>query len=704
MRTRVRLLLIVAAAALAVTAAAARQAASQDDLRAAMTAAGAPPTGAMWLDGLDLAKMVQRRQTPRAGQTLARPRRARGARASGRGRGQGGRATGRGQGGRATGRGRGAATPSPISLGGVVYPHGIGTLSINELTIDLKGQATRFVSMVGLDDLAVGEASVGVEVWVDNRKKFESGVLHPGDAPKLVDVDLTGAHFLELSIDDGGDTSNGDYADWGGGLIFLRAGATTQPESWTFRSEPPPPIASGWPADPRINAPHITGGTPGRPFLFTIPATGDAPLTFAARNLPDGLTLDPASGIITGALRREGRTDVAITVSNARGRATGTLTIVGGADALALTPPLGWNSWNAWGASVDDAKVRAAADAMVASGLAAHGFQYINIDDGWEGTRDENGVLHPNAKFPDMKALADYVHSKGLKIGIYSSPGPRTCQGLPASQGHEAIDARTWAAWGIDFLKYDWCSYGSTDPTQPVADLQKPFRLMRDGLAGVDRDIVYSLDDYGMGRVWEWGAQVGGNLWRTTGDLTDVWSNMAAVGFRQFEAVRWSKPGHWTDPDMLVVGKVGWGPSVHDTRLTPNEQITHISLWALEAAPLLIGADMTQLDRFTSDLLMNDEVLAVDQDPLGRAAARVYQRERLELWARPLADGSIAAGLFNRGLEAAEMTATWNELGLSGARPVRDLWQHRDLGVANGAFTARVPAHGVVLVRIGPAR
>ena len=656
----------------------------QDTLRAAMTASE-PPAGAIWLDSLDLTKMVQRRQTPRAGQTLAR----------GRGRGAGAAAAPQPQ-----GRAAGAAAPTPITLGGVTYPHGIGTLSINELIVDLKGQATRFVSMVGLDDLAAGEASVSVEVWVDNRRKFASGVMHAGAPPQFVDVDLTGARFLELSIDDGGDTSNGDYADWGGGIIYLRPGATSQPESWTFPSEPAPALSSGWPAAPRINPPRVTGGTPGRPFLFRIPATGEAPLAFSAQNLPAGLTLDTATGIITGRIAREGRARVTLTVTNPRGRATSTLTIVGGTDALALTPPLGWNSWNVWGGSVDDAKVRAAADAMVTSGLAAHGYQYINVDDGWEGARDANGVLQPNAKFPDMKALTDYVHSKGLKIGIYSSPGARTCQGLPGSLGHEEIDAKTWAGWGFDLLKHDWCSYGSTDPKQAVADLQKPYIVMRDALAKVDRDIVYSLCQYGMGSVWEWGATVGGNLWRTTGDLTDVWSNMAAVGFRQDDKVRWSKPGHWTDPDMLVIGKVGWGPNIHDTRLTPNEQITHISLWSLQAAPLLIGADMTQFDKFTTDLMTNHEVLDVNQDPLGKAASRIYQRERLELWARPLADGSIAAGLFNRGLQAVEMTATWQELGVSGPRIVRDLWQQRDVGTFDRQFTARVPAHGAVMFRV----
>jgi len=651
---------------------------------AALRATEAPPN-AIWLDSLDLGKMVQRRETPRAGATLAR---------APRGRGAGGAATPAG--GRAA-----APAPQPITLGGIQYPHGIGTLSINELIIDLKGQATRFVAMVGLDDVAPAQGSVTVEVWVDNKKKVITPVLKTGDAPVKVDIDLTGARFLELTIDDGGDVSTGDYADWGGALIYLKPGATAQPETWTFPTEAPTPIASGWPAAPRINAPRITGGTPGRPFLFKIPATGDAPLTFAARNLPAGLTLDASTGIISGAIAREGTTVVDVTVTNARGRATNTLTVVGGADALALTPPLGWNSWNVWGQSVDAAKVTAAADAMVSSGLAAHGYQFVNIDDGWEGARDAGGVLRANAKFPDMKALTDSIHAKGLKVGIYSSPGARTCQGLPGSLGYEEIDARTWADWGFDVLKHDWCSYGSTNPDQAIADLQKPYIVMRDALAKTGRDFIYSLCQYGMGKVWEWGAEVGGHYWRTTGDLTDVWSNMAAVGFRQSDNVKWSRPGHWTDPDMLVIGKVGWGPNIHDTRLTPNEQITHISLWTIQAAPLLIGADMAQFDTFTTDLMTNHEVLEVNQDMLGKAGQRVWQQDRLEVWARPLSDGTHAVALFNRGLQAAAVTARWSDIGVTGRQVVRDLWRHSDIGTFANAFSTTVPAHGAMLVKVG---
>jgi alpha-galactosidase len=636
------------------------------------------PPNAIWLDSLDLSKMVQRRQTPRPGRSLAG-----------------------GSGGRRGGGGAAGPPGSPITLGGVTYQHGIGTLSINELIVDLKGQATRFLAMVGLNDNAGKQGSVTVEVWLDNRKILVSDVLRVGSPPLKVDVDLAGARFLELLIDDGNDVSTGDYADWAGGLIFLKADATARPESWTLPSEAPSPIASGWPAAPRINPPRITGGTPRRPFVFRIPATGEAPLTFAARNLPDGLSLNAKTGVISGAIARADRTDVEITVTNARGRATRTLTIVGGEDALALTPPLGWNSWNVWGRSVDDARVRAAADAMESSGLAAHGYQFISIDDGWEGVRDGQGVLQPNEKFPNMKALTDYIHAKGLKAGIYSSPGARTCEGLPGSLGHEETDARTWAGWGFDLLKHDWCSYGSTMPDQPLADLQKPYIVMRQALDRVNRDIVYSLCQYGMGKVWEWGEQVGGNFWRTTGDLTDVWSNMAAVGFRQAGRETWSKPGHWTDPDMLVIGKVGWGPNVHDTRLTPNEQITHITLWTIQAAPLLIGADMAQFDKFTTDLMTNHEVLEVNQDGLGRGGSRVWQQDRLEVWAKPLADGTTAVALFNRGLQAATVSARWSDIGVTSRQPVRDLWQQRDLGTFADRFSTRVPAHGAVLVKVG---
>lgn len=641
---------------------------------ATLRGATAPPNG-IWVDSLDLARLIGSRPA-RPGQAaiFVRPQ-----------------------------PGAPQSAPPPITLDGSVYQHGLGTTSHGELWVDLGGKAKRFVSMVGIDDgRRTGRGSVSFEVWLDGIKRFESGVIKAGQPPRPVALDLTGARTMVLYVDDAGDGTADDVADWAGAAIITETGAP-HPIAISPPVDSLPLLARSGSAEPRLNSPRITGATPGHPFLFRIPASGAGPLTFAARNLPAGLTLDARTGVITGALRKAGRTRVEVTVAGPQGRATATITIVGGVHRLALTPPMGWNSWNVWGGTVDDAKVRAAADALVASGLAAQGYTYVNIDDAWEGARDANGEITSNAKFPDMKALADYVHAKGLKIGIYSSPGPRTCQQRYAgSYQHEAQDARTWARWGFDYIKYDWCSYSEVEPNRDsLPGLQRPYRSLRAILDSLDRDFVYSLCQYGWGQVWTWGADVGGNLWRVTGDITDSWTSMSTIGFAQTGHEQYAGPGHWNDTDMLVVGKVGWGRELRDSRLTPNEQLTHISLWALQAAPLIIGADLTQLDEFTTNLLGNAEVLAVNQDPLGKAAGRSLRRGRTEVWARPLSDGTMAVGLFNRDLIAQTVSVRWSELGLRGDQRVRDLWRQRDLGPRRDSLSVVVPRHGVMLVKIG---
>lgn len=591
---------------------------------------------------------------------------------------------------------------NPISLNDVVYPHGIGTIAMSEITIDLHGEAARFLSMVGLDDRRrAGMGSVNFEVWLDDKKVAESGIIRSGEPAKLLSVDLAGARQMTLFVDNAGDSSRDDDANWAGALILMKADAKSRPETFKAPIEPAPAIASA--ASPRtaIHGARMAGATPGKPFLFLIPATGQRPLTFSAKNLPAGLMLNKDTGVISGSLRGAGRSVVELTVHGPQGAATRELTIVSGDRKLALTPPMGWNSWNVWATSVDAEKVRKAADAMVASGLAAHGYQYINIDDTWEGKRDANGEIQTNEKFGDMKALSDYVHSKGLKLGIYSSPGPLTCARYEGSYNHEEQDAKTYAKWGIDYLKYDWCSYSRIAKDSSLPELQKPYQVMREALDKIDRDIVYSLCQYGNGNVWEWAAQVGGNLWRTTGDITDTWISLSGIGFSEYAHDKFAGPGHWNDPDMLVVGRVGWGPNVHPTRLTANEQITHITLWSLVSSPLLIGCDMSEMDKFTIDLLSNDEVLEVNQDALGKTASRRSHDGRTEVWARPLWDGTIAVGLFNRGQHAAKVTAVWADLGLKGSQPVRDLWQQKDLGAFTDSFSATVPQHGAVLLKIG---
>ncbi|MGH7979266.1 MAG: putative Ig domain-containing protein, partial [Limisphaerales bacterium] len=477
---------------------------------------------------------------------------------------------------------------------------------------------------------------------------------------------------------------------------------------------------------PRINGAQIFGVRPGSPFLFTIPATGDRPMTFSASGLPRGLHLDPQTGRITGSLARKGKYDVMLRAKNSLGSARRGFKIICG-DQIALTPPMGWNSWNCFARAVSEDKVKAAADAMVRSGLINHGWTYINVDDFWQNNRrssdptlrgpfrDANGFIVPNSRFPDMKGMADYIHSLGLKAGLYSSPGPWTCGGCAASWEHEAQDAQTYAAWGFDYLKYDWCSYGDIAdgkipgpkgvPTwanshgndQAVASY--PYEVMGNLLRKQNRDIVFSLCQYGMDNVWKWGGSVHGNSWRTTGDINDSWGSMSGIGFNQDKMAPYAKPGNWNDPDMLVVGKVGWG-NLHPTRLTPNEQYTHISLWCLLSAPLLIGCDMTQLDPFTLNLLENDEVIAVDQDPLGKEATTVAKTDETRVYAKPLADGSMAVGLFNLGETANPVKVTWSDLGRKGRLHVRDLWRQKDLGKFANSFTATVPRHGVVLIRV----
>lgn len=595
---------------------------------------------------------------------------------------------------------------NPLTLAGKVYENGVGTHAISQMRIQLDRHAVNFTATVGVDDEKKGLGSVVFEVRKDGKVASRTRTMRGGDAPQVLDVDLRGAKTLDLIVSDGGDGIDSDHADWADAKIYPDA------NDIHFKAIPPPAppyikppkLPLGDSPVPAIHGPKVTGSTPGRPFLFLIPATGRGPLKYHAKGLPAGLVLDEKTGIITGTLTAAGTRIVELTVTGPRGAAHRELTIVGGAHKLAQTPPLGWNSWNVWAGAVDDAKVRAAADAMVKSGLAAHGFQYINIDDCWEAGRDADGKILTNSRFPDMKALADYVHSKGLKLGIYSSPGPTTCGGYTASYQHEQQDADSYANWGIDYLKYDWCSYGNIAPNPTLEEMQKPYSVMRTALDSAPRDIVFSFCQYGMGNVWEWGEKIGGNCWRTTGDINDSWTSLSGIAFSQDGHEKFAGPGHWNDPDMLVVGKVGWGPSLHASRLTPNEQILHISMWCLLSSPLLIGCDMTQFDRFTLSLLTNDEVLDINQDPLGHPAGRKAKVGDTEVWARQLHDGSTAAGLFNRGSETMKVTASWTDLGLKGSQLVRNLWLRKDIGRRNGSFTAIVPPHGCVLVKLSKAK
>jgi alpha-galactosidase len=617
----------------------------------------------------------------------------------------------------------------PLAISGQKFETGLGTHARSVLWIDLQGGSRRFTGFVGVDDEVVtpivqrelrsafekGYAEYKhvngrliFQIYGDGKLLWKSRLMQTGMPAAPVDVDLTGVQTMVLVVSSMGDAVDYDHADWAEAKFHV-SGA--RPKTMRPPREEPfiltPPVA----AHPRINGAKVFGVRPGSPFLFTVAATGERPLKFTAKNLPRGLRLDPDSGRITGVLQRKGEWRVTLQAGNSLGTAERLFKIVCG-DTLALTPPMGWNSWNVFGCGVEEAHVRAAADMMVASGLINHGWAYINIDDCWQNKhsaknplvaaagRDAAGNIVTNQKFPDLKALCDYIHGKGLKAGIYSSPGIYTCQGHTGSFQHEEQDAQRYAEWGFDYLKYDWCYTTHSARDISLHSQRIPWVTMAQALLKTKRDIIFSLSE--TLDVWPWAKEVGANAWRTTGDITDTWSSIDDIGFTQNGREVVAGPGHWNDCDMFVVGKLGGG-RLRDSRLTPNEQYTHISLWSLLASPLLIGCDMTQLDAFTLSLLTNDEVIEVNQDPLGKQAPRISKDENVEVWAKEMEDGSRAVGLFNRGEFENTVTVQWRELGLAGPQTVRDLWRQQDVGDFAESFSVKVARHGAMLVRVRPA-
>lgn len=594
---------------------------------------------------------------------------------------------------------------NPLTIAGQSFERGLGTHAEGRYRIKLDGKAKSFHALVGVDDeikkTQQGAERASVEFIVSatdkkNNKKiiWKSGVMKAGEPAREVNVELKGFVYLDLIVSDAGDGMPYDHADWCEAKIEYLG---MKPEAVKPYVSKPYILTPPAPPEPRINGPKVFGVRPGSPFLFTIPATGERPMTFEAEGLPAGLKLDGSTGQITGVVDKPGTYLVKLIARNRLGTAERTLRLEVG-DKICLTPPMGWNSWNCWGCSVTAENVRQSARAMVEKGLINYGWTYINIDDCWHGKRDpKTGEIRSNEKFPDMKALADYVHSLGLKIGLYTDCGPKTCAGYEGSEGHEEQDIMTYAKWGYDYVKIDWCYCEGKDP-------RVAYKKFGDAIKKAPRDIVFSICNWGRENPWEWGESVGGNLWRTTGDITDTWVSISRIGFGQAGLSKYAGPGHWNDPDMLVVGKVGWGPDLRPTRLTPDEQYTHISLWCLLAAPLLIGCPIEQMDDFTLGLLTNVEVLEVDQDPLGRQADRVAEGENYQVWAKEMEDGSRAVGLFNLDpYDHMKIRVNFSDLGLgSGSYRVRDLWRQKDLGTFSKYFEAEVAPHGVVLIRIFP--
>lgn len=475
-------------------------------------------------------------------------------------------------------------------------------------------------------------------------------------------------------------------------------------------------------AAPGLNNPMVYGCRPGNDFLYRIPCQGERPVTFAAKGLPATLKLDKTTGIISGTAPTKGSYKIILTARNKKGTDKKELKIISG-DKIALTPVMGWNHWYAYYDKPSDSLIRAAADVMISTGLADAGYDYICIDDCWTNAhnknrmqyqdtlrkgarRDNQGNILPNAYFPDMKSMTSYLHSKGFKAGIYSSPSKITCAGFEGSFGHEEQDALQWARWNFDLIKYDRCSYPDDAPYKTLADAKTPYEKLGKALQKIDRDIYYSLCQYyGSpldGDVWKWGGSIGGNSWRTGTDINAFLPDVFKVALRHLAFRQYQKPGEWNDPDFLMLGWIGNRKTgvPYRTTMHPNTQYAYVSLWSLMAAPLFFSSRIDKLDDFTLNLLTNREIIAINQDPLGICGNPVHLSDKQFLLVKKLSDGSVAVGVFNRDSTDKKVTVNIDQLGIRGKIKVRDCWRQKDIGTFQSGFETIVPAAGGQVYRV----
>jgi alpha-galactosidase len=616
---------------------------------------------------------------------------------------------------------------NPMKIGGKNFSRGIGVQAVSMIPFFLDGHAERFTAEVGVDDAANPKSTIKFYVIGDKKILFESKEMKAGDQSEKIDADLTGIKRLGLLVTVDSANIRKSYSDWADARFVMKD--DYKPERIPDDGQKyilTPAISE----TPRINSAKVFGATPGNPFLFAIAATGNRPMQFAAENLPNGLSLDPSTGIISGKVEKKGIYFVTLKVKNEIGEALQKLKIKIG-DTLALTPPIGWNGWNSWARNIDREKVISSADAMVSKGLRDHGWTYINIDDAWQGQRGGKYMaLQPNEKFPGFQKMVDHIHSLGLKIGLYSTPWIISYAGYPGGSSDfengifpdsikenkrkfryigkyrfETNDAKQMAEWGIDYLKYDW-----------RIDVNSAERMSK-ALKQSGRDIVYSLSNsapFSNAKDWQQLA----NLWRTGPDIRDSWTSLYYSAFSLDKWAPYGGPGHWNDADMLVIGNVSTGANMHPTRLTADEQYSHVSLFSLLSAPLLIGCPIEQLDSFTLNLLSNDEVIEIDQDPLGQSARLLANENDVEVWVKPMEDGSYAVGLFNiDGFgKTPQSFFTWGDekarsfefdfskVGLNSKWKLRDVWRQKDLGIFDRNFKTEIPHHGVVLLRMFPVK
>lgn len=597
-----------------------------------------------------------------------------------------------------------------VSVGGTRAARGVVACSPNALIVGLHGEAKRFTAKVGLRD-ATSPSVVRFKVWREKELVWESTDIQSNTPPQAVSVDLTDARYLKLEMTASQFFTKG-WGVWAEAALEMNPGK--RPTDVAALSRQLGILTPSAAKTPRINSAPVFGVRPGNPVFYRVPVTGERPLTVEVEGLEKvpGLTFDPVTRRLGGAVASGGDYPLTFRARNGHGTAEKPFVLRVG-NRLALTPPLGWNSWNAFATAIDGVKVRRTAALMESLGLVDHGWAYLTIDDGWQlkakdfppdARRTADGTVKSNALFGDMKALADAVHTHGLRFGIYSSPGPTTCGGYEGSWRHEFQDAKTYAQWGVDYLKYDYCSYGQVAYGEGLDRDIFPYALMSRALAASGRDIVHSLCQQGRGNVSEWGASIGGHCWRTTPDRFDFWSDVVSIMDHHATIWRHAGPGSWNDPDMMLVGKTIWGVrcGFGGTRLTPNEQYTHVSIWAMTCAPMMIGCDLDGIDDFTLSLLTNDEVLEINQDVLGAAAAPIDDDGDLRIWAKPMSDGSVAAALVNLSPLESEGRFCFVRNGMTGAWRARDVWRQQELGSFEKCFRTSVPGHATTLLRLWP--
>ncbi len=613
-----------------------------------------------------------------------------------------------------------------IKINGVPFSRGFGAQSPAVLSFMLDGNVKRFSAEVGVDDSSNTAIPLTFYVLADQKVLFQSKPMHVGDAAVSIDVDLTEVKQLGLLITDtvGGLGNKRTNGNWANARLMINEGFTP---GYIPNKEPQIILTPAQKNTPQINTANVFGARPGNPFLLKVATTGQRPMQFSAVNLPTGLKISAETGIITGTVKQRGNYEVILKAKNKLGQSTKKLIIKIG-DTIALTPPIGWNGWNSWEAEIDQEKVLASANAMVKTGLADHGWTYINVDDAWMGKRGgPDTALQPNDKFPDLKGMIDQIHSMGLKAGLYSTPYIASYGGYvgassdyptggethelfkPYRQPYSRIgkykfepnDARQMAAWGVDFLKYDW--------RIDVASTER----MSTALKNSGRDIVLSLSNNApFEKVTDWVRL--SNMYRTGPDIKDSWTSLFNTAFVLDKWSPYTGPGHWGDADMMILGDVSIGPVMHPTRLTPNEQYSHVSIFSLIASPMLIGCPIERLDPFTLNLLSNDEVIAINQDPLGKAARLILEKDGFQVWKRELENGDYALGIFNIGgygktpqsffrwgnEQPKTFTLNFNEIGLVGNFKVRDVWRQKDLGAFKGNISTLIPHHGVMMFRL----